>query len=187
MGILLSRTISGWVGEGLGWRAIYWGACIVISLTTTLLYFTLPDVPVKSQMTYLQLVHSLAHLLRTQPLIWQAGIMGATVFGSFSCFWTTVTFRLSESPYHYDSGVIGLFSLIGAAGVIGSPLGGFLVDKKGDKFTMGISLLIVFGNMVILAFLDDYLVALIIGMFFFDMGVQTCQVINFFHFFLLSL
>lgn len=178
LGILLSRTISGWVGEGLGWRAIYWGACIVIGLTTTLLYFMVPKVPVTSQMTYLQLAGSLVDLLRTQPLLWQSGIMGATVFGSFSCFWTTVTFRFSEAPYNYESGVIGLFSLVGAAGVIGAPLGGFLVDKKGDRFTMGLALFTVLGNMLILAFLDDYLAALIFGMFFFDMAVQTCQVCN---------
>ena len=41
---------------------------------------------------------------------------------------------------------------------------------------MGISLAIVFVNMVILTFLDNYLAAMIIAMFFYDMGVQACQV-----------
>ena len=41
---------------------------------------------------------------------------------------------------------------------------------------MGISLAIVFVNMVILTFLDNYLTAMITAMFFYDMGVQACQV-----------
>ncbi len=130
LGILLSRTISGWVGLFLGWRAIYWGACFIMTVTTIILFFALPSIPPTSKVTIYEILRSLGLLLRTQPLLWQSGLIGAAMFGSFSCFWTTVTFRLSEAPYFYNSGIIGLFSLIGAAGVLGSPLGGFLVRNR---------------------------------------------------------
>lgn len=176
MGILLSRTISGWVGLWLGWRAVFWGASIIMSITTLSLFYFLPPIPPSSKITYSELLSSLFFLLRSQPYLWQAGLIGATVFGSFSCFWTTITFRLSEEPYEYNSGIIGLFSLIGAAGVIGSPIGGYLVDKRGYKFTMGLSLATILVFMVFLTFLSDYLVALILFIFFYDVGIQTTQV-----------
>jgi predicted MFS family arabinose efflux permease len=72
--------------------------------------------------------------------------------------------------------VIGLFALVGAAGVIGSPLGGLLADRKGPRATMGVALVGTVVSVGVLTFLDEFLAAMVVGTFFFDMGVQTVQV-----------
>ncbi len=42
-------------------------------------------------------------LVRSQPVLREAALSGAMLFGAFSSFWTTLVFFLGTPPYHYGT------------------------------------------------------------------------------------
>jgi hypothetical protein len=63
----------------------------------------------------------------TEPVLFQASLISLAASIVFSAFWTSSTFLLGD-VYGYDSLTIGLFALIGVAGVLAAPFIGRLVD-----------------------------------------------------------
>ena len=63
LGILLSRTVSGLVGALFGWRVMYQAAAVSIALIGLLMWRVLPRFEIHSDLTYPQLMKSMAHLL----------------------------------------------------------------------------------------------------------------------------
>jgi hypothetical protein len=56
-------------------------------------------------------------------------VLGATGFGLFTLFWTSLTFLLSAPPFSYSVSVIGLFGLAGLAGAVTAQRAGRLHDR----------------------------------------------------------
>src|SRR4051794_35764704 len=57
LGILLARTLSGFIGQHFGWRMMFWvaaGAAVAFAVT---LRFKLPDMAPHSRMSYRDLIH----------------------------------------------------------------------------------------------------------------------------------
>jgi predicted MFS family arabinose efflux permease len=77
LGILLSRVAAGFIGDIWGWQAIYYIAIALMVLFMLLLAFALPDVNPTFQGSYLQLMHSLIHLTKTQPVLRLSALRGA--------------------------------------------------------------------------------------------------------------
>ncbi len=69
-------------------------------------------------------------IARAEPALRWRSLIAACGFGSFACFWTTVTFLLSGPQYGFSQLDIGLFALVGAAGAITSLAGGRALDKR---------------------------------------------------------
>jgi len=59
------------------------------------------------------------------------------------------------------SEIIGLFGLVGAAGVCASPIPGRLADKRGPYPTTAVALFIITSSFVILITLGDYVEAIV--------------------------
>ena len=75
IGILLARTISGFVSAQWGWRTMYWIAAGLMILLALALHFALPDDQAKkSSMRYPQLLRSLWDLLRSELVLRDAGV-----------------------------------------------------------------------------------------------------------------
>jgi len=85
------------------------------------------------RMSWLALICSAGDLVRRQPTLREAALLGAVFFGSFSAFWTTLTFFLQHPPYHYGSEVAGLFGLVGAVGAAAAPMIGRTADRYGAR------------------------------------------------------
>lgn len=138
-GIILSRVIGGLVGEHGGWRAAYLvaaAATAVVGLVTVLL---LPaDRRETGSVSYLGLLGSLPGLLREEPELRRATVLQATVFGTFSMFWTTLVFLLTAPPYGFDAGTAGLFGLFGLVGAFGMPVAGRFIDRFGPLPVAGV-------------------------------------------------
>ncbi len=96
-GILLSRVISGFIGEYTFWKNIYLLSAIVMVLLLIVLRFSLPKSPAISKITYTESLKSLPILLHKFPLVAKTSFVGAMVFFAFSGVWTAVTVFL-ESP-----------------------------------------------------------------------------------------
>src|SRR5205085_9056577 len=125
-----------------GWRFVFAVAALGNLAFLLLLGRVMPKLPPKQNMRYAEAMRSLWTLFRTQPLLRESGIIGALVFASFSCFWTTLAFLLS-SHYGLGAGVAGSFGLVGAAGALVAPFAGRLSDRHGTRYviTAGVSLL----------------------------------------------
>ena len=122
VGILLARPLGGWLGEQFGWRSIYWLAGVVMLFLTIASGQLLPKNQPKSKLSYGQLLRSLWGLIKSYPALRSASLVQAMLFGAFSVFWSTLAFLLTRPPYNYGSNVIGLFGLVGIAGIIAAPL-----------------------------------------------------------------
>lgn len=181
VGILLARPIGGWLGEQFGWRSIYWmagGVMVVLALATTQL---LPESKPKSQLSYGQLLRSLLELVKSYPALRSASLIQAMLFGAFSVFWSTLAFLLTRPPYNYGSNAVGLFGLVGIAGIIAAPLLGKMADKGTAKTlkTMVIAAVVIsiFSYLIFWQF-STQLWGLIIGSVLLNLGSQGALVAN---------
>ncbi|WP_422927113.1 MFS transporter [Singulisphaera sp. PoT] len=179
IGILCARTVSGYVGDTLGWRAMYWiaaGQMVVLAITLRVL---LPrSVPEPTGLTYGALLRSLVDLLRSESILRQSCTFGALSFAAFSAFWTTLTFYLSGPPWGYSSRAIGLFGLVGVVGALVAPVVGRLGDKGTPTTTIGLGFLC-----ILLSYLCFYafgltLAGMVVGVILLDLGAQACHISN---------
>ena len=152
IGILVARTISGIVAEFLGWRAVFVIAAVAMLALAALLRSALPRVPPTEKLRYPELLRSVVHLIRDEPLLRQRMLVGATAFGCFSVLWTSVAFLLAGPPYHYGNAAIGLFGLAGLAGALVAPVAGRLSDHGHGRLAMTGSILILLVSWGVLAF-----------------------------------
>lgn len=178
IGILLARTVSGFVGAALGWREMYWLAAAIMAGLAVIMSKKLPYSRPASNTAYLQLMRSLLSIARSQPVLREASIIGAACFGAFSAFWSTLVFLLAQQPYHYGSEVAGLFGLVGVVGAIAAPIVGKLADRSSPRLTVGWGI-----ALTTLAFLTFWglgyqLWGLVLGVIVLDLGVQMAQISN---------
>lgn len=178
LGILLARTFSGLLGAWAGWRAIYWLASGMMLLLAMLIRAGLPRSEPEVNLSWPALIRSTFSLVGKLPVLREAAALGAILFCAFSAFWTTLVFLLQTPPYHYGSGVAGLFGLIGASGAICAPLVGRIADRYGGRRTVLFALLIALSSFVVLYVFRTHLAGLIVGVILLDIGVQSGHVTN---------
>ncbi|MCK8499904.1 MULTISPECIES: MFS transporter [Myxococcus] len=178
IGILLSRTAAGFVGTHLGWRAMFWLAAGFMLLLAVVLRFTLPSQPPVAAMPYPELMRSLVHLARTEPVLRIHAVLGALTFGAFSVFWSTLALYLESLPEHYGPQVAGLFGVIGVVGALIAPVVGRYADSHGGRrinmFAIGVLLL----SFVVMWPLGRWLWGIALGVVLLDLGVQGNHISN---------
>ncbi|UPL49715.1 MFS transporter [Hymenobacter sublimis] len=178
IGILLSRTISGYVGLHFGWRTMFWvGAGVMVVLTGTLARM-LPRNQPQFAGSYGSLLRSLGTLTRELPVLRRSALVGACMFAGFSAFWTTLVFFLESDAYHYHADVAGLFGLIGASGAFAASFAGKSADSKGADYALNLGILLFLGAYLLLGFGGYYLLGLIIGVVILDVGQQMTHISN---------
>ncbi len=178
IGVLLARTVSGFIGAQFGWRAMYWIAAGMMLLLALALRMTLPPSRPRARLSYAQSLRSLGELLRTEPSIREMSIFGGMVFGAFSAFWSTLAFFLSTPPYHYGSEVVGLFGLVGVVGALAASLAGRLSDRIDARYITGGSIATTLLAFVTFWLFGQWLWGLIIGVILLDLGTQSNQISN---------
>jgi predicted MFS family arabinose efflux permease len=178
IGILLARTVAGLIGGSLGWRTMFWIAAAMMLVLAIILRTFLPKSYPESRLSYPGLYKSIWQLIVTQPILREASLMGAMLFGCFSVFWTSLSFFLEGEPYHYGSEVAGLFGLVGIVGVAGAPIVGRLTDRFNAKTMVGLFIGITLLSYLFFGIIGTSLSGLVIGVILLDLGVQGAQVSN---------
>lgn len=203
LGILLARTFAGWVSKipalfvhaprlfpaGAfwvtdGWRYVFVIAALGNAAFLALLGRMMPKLPPKQDLSYADAMRSLWTLFRAQPLLRESSLIGALVFASFSCFWTTLAYLLS-SHYGLGAGVAGSFGLVGAAGALVAPIGGRMADKRGTRWVLTAGMTILASSYVLLWAGERsdlpfglHIGVLLLGVILLDVGAQLTQVGN---------
>jgi predicted MFS family arabinose efflux permease len=178
LGILLARTVSGLVAEVAGWRSVYWLSAGLMVLFAAVLWRALPTEGPRPRMRYGSLVSSSLRLLVDEPVLRRRAWHGACAFACFSVLWTTIAFLLSGAPYHYSSALIGLFGLVGAAGILAANLAGKLADADRSTASTLVAGVLLTGAFGLLWLGRSSLAALIVGIIVLDVGTQGMQITN---------
>ena len=74
-------------------------------------------------MPYRRLMASLWQVWQTQPRLRRSSLVTALSFGSFTAFWTSLSFVMAEQ-FHRGATETGLFGLVGLAGALAAPYAG---------------------------------------------------------------
>lgn len=178
IGILLSRTVSGYIGAHLGWRAMFLIAAGLMFILWIALYFLLPRMHPDYTGSYKELMTSLIELAKEEPQLRVAAIRGALCYACFSGFWTTLVFLLKEPQYNAGSEVAGAFGLVGASGALAASQMGRLSDKGNSHKLTALSILLVVISYIVFGFSVNNMVLLVTGVILMDMGVQATHISN---------
>jgi predicted MFS family arabinose efflux permease len=178
VGILLSRTFSGFIGAWLGWRSMFWIAAAITAFLLVVMRFIFPkNEPIFSG-SYSTLMRSLVTLVKQQPILREAAAINALTFASFALFWTTMVLHLSGTPFRFHSDQIGLFGLAGVAGALIAPLIGGSADKGNPRVAIGYGLVIILLSYATFYFFSTSVVGMVIGIVILDLGQQSIHVSN---------
>lgn len=178
-GILLSRVLSGFIGELFGWRAVFLVAAVLVAIVVALLYIIAPNSKPKTTLNYLGLIRSIVDIVMKNRTVRNAAIVQGLVAMGFSAYWTTIALKLSDSSLHLGSSVAGVFGLLGALGALLAPKFGKLTDKKGGLYVSRIGVAITalsFGVMLVTDWVSTSvlsgLILTAVATVFFDLGFQ---------------
>jgi len=129
VGVLLSRPLSNLVVDAWGWRALYLVFAGGMTVTGATLICLLPRRHPGAGPAYPALIASLAGLLRQEPVLRWRAATAALGMAAYSLFWTAVSLRLAQAPFHLGGRAVAALALCGAVGVVIAPLAGRLGDR----------------------------------------------------------
>ena len=132
-GILAARVISGFLGEWLGWRAMFLIAAAVMVICTAVCLFLMPLTKTNFSGTYLSLLRSIIAIVREHPRIRLNSVRSAFGFGSMLTLWACMAFHVSGAPFFSGSDAVGWLGLCGMAGAIAASGMGRIIPRFGVK------------------------------------------------------
>jgi predicted MFS family arabinose efflux permease len=178
IGILVSRTVSGLVAAVAGWRAIFLVAAAVAVVLAGLLHRAIPPLPPKARMAYPALLASVAGVVRRERVVRWTLVLAATGFGTFTMFWTSLTFLLSSPPFSYPVSVIGLFGLAGLAGALAAQRIGRLHDRGRSLPATGAAWAAILATFVLAAFAGRSVALVLVVVVVLDVTLQAVSILN---------
>lgn len=174
-GILLSRTLSGFVSQHLGWREMFWFAVPIALVAGAVMVRILPHSLPEGKLGYLALMRSLGAIWHEFAPLRRASLTQALIFAAFSAFWTILALHLHEPPYNYGAQVAGLFGIVGAAGVLAAPLAGRIADRRGPRLVILIGSAMALVSWVVFASWET-VIGLVVGTILIDFASQSALV-----------
>ncbi|MGW5482334.1 MFS transporter [Streptomyces sp. NPDC004008] len=177
-GILLSRTLSSLVSDLAGWRVVYLGSAVLMALLAVALRAALPQHAPTTSVPYHHVLRSTVRLVRTHPALLRRGLYQAAMFGSFSAFWTTVSYVLTGPRFHYSPVGVGIFALVGAAGAAVAPFAGHWADRGLTRPVTGVAFAVAALAFAVAGLGGHSIVLLALAAIAVDMAVQTTLILG---------
>lgn len=178
VGILLARTISGYVSDHWHWRAMFALAAGLMLGLAALLAAVLPRVQPVTRDHYGRILTSLFGFFVRYRRLRLAGLCQGMLFACFSAFWANLALELRLPPYNLGATFAGLMGLIGAVGALAAPIAGRVADRHGPQMVVTLSAVLVFASFLLLILVQGSMPALVIGVVLMDLGVQSALVSN---------
>lgn len=178
MGILLARSIAGLISTIWSWHAVYLISGFLILLFAALMWFKLPIARKMPDMTLKKIYPSLFSLAMNEPHLIRRGLAGGVGFGILTLIFTTMTFILASAPYHFNDFQIGLFGIVGLAGVFATPWAGKRIAQGRENKTALISLCLLLLAWIPLFFAQRSLLCYGLGVVLAYFGLSALHVLN---------
>lgn len=176
-GILLSRTLAGFVATHAGWRAMFWLGVPMVLAAASAMWAMLPRSMPEVVLGYGALLRSLGGLWRQYGVLRRATITQALLFAGFSAFWTILALRLQQPGFDLGADVAGLFGVIGAVGVLAAPLAGRVADTRGPTPVVAMGAVLALFAWALIGFWNT-VSGMIAGVILLDFAVQSVLVSN---------
>ncbi|MGF6971073.1 putative MFS family arabinose efflux permease [Paraburkholderia sp. WC7.3g] len=176
-GLLLARTVSGFIGEWLGWRWMFALASLIALILGSVLGSSLPKVSPRTTQSYGQLLASMFGLLKKHRALQIACLMQACLFAVFSAFWSVLSLLLSKPPFEFGPAVAGAFGLIGLVGIAAANRSGRLIKRIGAYATLLIGLASCLAAFIVFPLFVS-VPGLIVGIILLDFGLSIANVSN---------
>jgi len=177
-GLLLARTVSGVLGQHIGWRPVFvlaaCGDLVLLALVST----ALPRSTSLGSVPYRQLMASLVDLLREEKALRLTAATAFLMFAAFSALWSSLAGLLARPPYAFGPAAIGAFGLVSVIGIALSSRIGALADRLGSQSMFLAGALTIAAGFVFIAASGHGLTWLIIGMVLLDFGNRAGLVAN---------
>jgi len=178
LGILLARTVAGYIAAASSWRVVYVCAAGLMAVLAVVLWRSLPRYRAELDLSYPKVLASVVAIFRHEPVLRRRSIYGGLSFAAFSILWTSLAFLLSAPPYRYGAGTIGLFGLAGVAGALMASVAGRFADA-GRQQALTVFTALAMTLAFVLLLLDPHqLFVLIGGIVLLDLGCQGIHITN---------
>jgi predicted MFS family arabinose efflux permease len=174
-GILLSRTLAGFVAAHFGWREMFWLGAPLALFAAGLMAASLPRNYPHADVRYGVALRSLIYLWLEEPLLRGATTAQAALFASFTAFWTILALHLQQPAFRLGADIAGLFGIVGAVGVLAAPMAGRIADRHGPQLAISLGVALTLISWLIFGLWDSIL-GLVIGVILLDIGVQSALV-----------
>ncbi|RRN64879.1 MFS transporter [Caulobacter sp. 602-1] len=176
-GILLSRTLAGFVATRFGWREMFWLGAPMALIAGAVMFMTLPRVAPDSKLGYGKLLASIGDLWKEFPALRLAAFTQALIFAAFTVFWTVLAFRLQSPAYRLGADVAGLFGVVGAVGIFAAPLAGRFADRRGPKPVVMLASILILVSWALFGVWTS-VAGLVVGVIVLDFAMQSALVSN---------
>lgn len=178
LGILLSRTVAGLLGDLLGWRALFLAAAGVTLVLAAALARAMTPAPPSIALGYREQLLATLRLAAREPVLRQRSLIGACVFACFGAFWATAAFLLAGPPYAFGEAEIGLLALTGVAGALAARAAGRAADRGRQRPLTGVLLVLGLAACGALWAGGQHLAWLLLGVVAMDVAVSGVHVLN---------
>ena len=177
-GILASRVVSGYVGDWLGWREMFFIAAILMVFCMAITLKAMPGMKRNYVGSYYGLMITVIEIFIYHPRIRLYSIRAAFGFGSMMAIWSCLAFKLAQAPFHAGSEMVGMLGLCGIVGAIVASGIGKLVPKYGIKKFSLVGAILQLAAWSIANLMGDSYTGLIIAITLVDIGLQCQQLSN---------
>lgn len=130
-GVLGARVISGYLGDWVGWRAMYGIAAVIMLICLAVTLKMLPVMRPSFKGSYPQLMRTVGEIFFSHPNIRLYSLRASCSFASMMSIWSCMAFHLSGSPFYAGSDKVGLLGLCGIAGAMAASGVGKYIPRFG--------------------------------------------------------
>ncbi|WP_333783831.1 MFS transporter [Rhizobium etli] len=177
-GILLSRTVSGFLSDAFGWRFVYGVAALCTLLMAAVLWFVIPAERPRPRVAYRKLILSVFQIVGRYLIVQVTLLVGALAFSVFTLFWTGLTFLLSAPPYSYTVSQIGIVGIVGLAGALAARRVGRFHDRGWSVAVTGLALCLATASLLIAMVGAGSIFLVLVAVLLLDVAIQAVNVLN---------
>ncbi|MFA5508695.1 MAG: MFS transporter [Vulcanimicrobiota bacterium] len=178
VGVLLSRTFSGLIGQHLGWRTVYLAMALGLAGLAWVVYRWMPRSEPGESLSYGRLLKSLFTLAVERKPVRSIALSGALIYASLNAFWATLAFHLQGPRFELGAGVVGALGLIGLGGALASNLTGRFLHRIQVKPFLLTMVFLMFGSFFLMLVAGSSLTVLVLAVVLLDLGAQGACVSN---------
>ncbi|WP_152045921.1 MFS transporter [Aureimonas psammosilenae] len=177
-GILIARPLASFLSVHIGWRGVFLASASVVTAIMLASLKLLPRRKPVASHSYPYLVASLGRLFVHEPVLRRRALYHASLFASFSLFWTGAPLILLRPPHELTQTGIAFFALSGVLGVFAAPVAGRLADRGHSRTGTLLAIGTVIAGFAIALAGAHSLAALVCAGILIDLGVQANLVIG---------